>query len=162
MCLYLSLNERAEMCIRDRNGGADIKKAMILAPSGVLSFFRILVLYLCTEKILCIHIAAISSILNPDVYKRQPYSLPFRLTLCFFLLLTVLPDSLIFRIKYFPPIVHIFSTIAARAEFCVARATWMWNGLLRDLYYKRWEKYWQVLQDQLDGKLPVLLSLIHI
>ena len=31
-----------------------------------------------------------------------------------------------------------------------------WNGLLRDFYYKRWEKYWQVLQDQLDGKLPVL------
>ena len=27
---------------------------------------------------------------------------------------------------------------------------------LRDFYYKRWEKYWQVLQDQLDGKLPVL------
>lgn len=32
------------------NGGADLKKAIILAPSGVLSFFRILVLYLCTEK----------------------------------------------------------------------------------------------------------------
>lgn len=31
-----------------------------------------------------------------------------------------------------------------------------WNGLLRDFYYKRWEKYWQVLQDELDGKLPVL------
>ena len=35
-----------------------------------------------------------------------PYSLPFRLTLCFFLLLTVLPVSLIFRIKYFPPIAY--------------------------------------------------------
>lgn len=31
-----------------------------------------------------------------------------------------------------------------------------WNGLLKDFYYKRWEKYWQVLQDELDGKLPVL------
>ena len=31
-----------------------------------------------------------------------------------------------------------------------------WKELLRDFYYKRWAKYWQVLQDQLDGKLPVL------
>ena len=32
-----------------------------------------------------------------------------------------------------------------------------WNGLLRDFYYKRWEKYWQVLQDQLDG-IPLQLA----
>lgn len=31
-----------------------------------------------------------------------------------------------------------------------------WNGLLKDFYYPRWVKYWQTLQDELDGKLPVL------
>ena len=31
-----------------------------------------------------------------------PYSLPFRLTLCFFLLLTMLPDSLIFPHQVLP------------------------------------------------------------
>lgn len=31
-----------------------------------------------------------------------------------------------------------------------------WEGLLKDFYYPRWVKYWSVLQDELDGKLPVL------
>ncbi|MCQ2237180.1 MAG: alpha-N-acetylglucosaminidase [Bacteroidales bacterium] len=31
-----------------------------------------------------------------------------------------------------------------------------WNGLLKDFYYPRWAKYWSVLQDEVDGKLPVL------
>ena len=31
-----------------------------------------------------------------------------------------------------------------------------WNGLLKDYYYPRWEKYWEVLQDEMDGKLPVM------
>lgn len=31
-----------------------------------------------------------------------------------------------------------------------------WQGILRDFYYPRWQHYWQVLQDELDGKLPVL------
>lgn len=31
-----------------------------------------------------------------------------------------------------------------------------WNGLLKDFYYPRWQKFWQILQDELDGKLPVL------
>ena len=31
-----------------------------------------------------------------------------------------------------------------------------WQGILRDFYYPRWQKYFQVLQDELDGKLPVL------
>ncbi len=31
-----------------------------------------------------------------------------------------------------------------------------WNGLLRDFYYPRWQHYLQILEDELDGKLPVL------
>ena len=31
-----------------------------------------------------------------------------------------------------------------------------WNGLLRDFYYPRWVKYLDVLQQELDSKLPVL------
>ena len=31
-----------------------------------------------------------------------------------------------------------------------------WQGILKDFYYPRWAKYWQTLQDELDGKLPVL------
>jgi len=31
-----------------------------------------------------------------------------------------------------------------------------WNGLLKDFYYPRWQKYFQILQDELDGKLPVM------
>ena len=31
-----------------------------------------------------------------------------------------------------------------------------WQGILKDFYYPRWVKYFQVLQDELDGKLPVL------
>lgn len=31
-----------------------------------------------------------------------------------------------------------------------------WNGLLKDFYYPRWAKFWSVLQDEMDGKLPVL------
>ncbi|MBP5418684.1 MAG: alpha-N-acetylglucosaminidase [Bacteroidales bacterium] len=31
-----------------------------------------------------------------------------------------------------------------------------WNGLLKDYYYPRWVKYWSVLQDEMDGKLPVM------
>lgn len=31
-----------------------------------------------------------------------------------------------------------------------------WQGLLKDFYYPRWQKYWQILQDELDGRLPVL------
>jgi alpha-N-acetylglucosaminidase len=31
-----------------------------------------------------------------------------------------------------------------------------WNGLLKDYYYPRWVKYWSVLQDEIDGKLPVM------
>lgn len=33
-----------------------------------------------------------------------------------------------------------------------------WNGLLKDFYYKRWEAYWQTLQDVLDGKAMVELD----
>ena len=42
-----------------------------MAPSGAFIFFRILVLYLCTEKVLCCHIAAISSVLNPITNMQQ-------------------------------------------------------------------------------------------
>lgn len=31
-----------------------------------------------------------------------------------------------------------------------------WQGLLKDFYLPRWKKYIQVLQDEMDGKLPVL------
>ncbi len=31
-----------------------------------------------------------------------------------------------------------------------------WQGLLKDFYRPRWEHYWSVLQQELDGKLPVL------
>lgn len=31
-----------------------------------------------------------------------------------------------------------------------------WEGILKDFYYPRWVKYWSVLQDQIDGKAPVL------
>lgn len=31
-----------------------------------------------------------------------------------------------------------------------------WQGLLKDFYFPRWQKYWQILQDELDGRLPVL------
>ena len=31
-----------------------------------------------------------------------------------------------------------------------------WEGILKDFYYPRWQKYWQTLQDEMDGKLPVL------
>lgn len=30
-----------------------------------------------------------------------------------------------------------------------------WNGLLKDFYYKRWEHFFGILQDELDGKLPM-------
>lgn len=51
-----------------------------------------------------------------------------------------------------PVMFELMCELPWRAE----KFTKEWNGLLRDFYYKRWEKYWQVLQDQLDGKLPVL------
>lgn len=31
-----------------------------------------------------------------------------------------------------------------------------WNGLLKDFYYPRWVKYLDILEQELDGKLPVL------
>lgn len=31
-----------------------------------------------------------------------------------------------------------------------------WNGILRDFYYPRWVKYLDILEAELDGKLPVL------
>lgn len=31
-----------------------------------------------------------------------------------------------------------------------------WNGLLRDFYYPRWQHYLNILEQELDGKLPVL------
>lgn len=31
-----------------------------------------------------------------------------------------------------------------------------WNGLLKDFYLPRWEKYLDILEQELDGKLPVL------
>ena len=31
-----------------------------------------------------------------------------------------------------------------------------WQGILKDFYLPRWQKYFSVLQDELDGKLPVL------
>ncbi len=31
-----------------------------------------------------------------------------------------------------------------------------WNGILRDFYYPRWAHYFSILQDEMDGKLPVL------
>lgn len=31
-----------------------------------------------------------------------------------------------------------------------------WEGLLRDFYYPRWVKYFDIMQQELDGKLPVL------
>ncbi len=31
-----------------------------------------------------------------------------------------------------------------------------WSGILRDFYYPRWKHYLQMLEDELDGKLPVL------
>ncbi len=31
-----------------------------------------------------------------------------------------------------------------------------WQGILKDFYYTRWVKYFQILQEELDGKLPVL------
>lgn len=31
-----------------------------------------------------------------------------------------------------------------------------WNGLLKDFYYKRWAHFFGILQDELDGKLPML------
>ena len=31
-----------------------------------------------------------------------------------------------------------------------------WEGILKDFYYPRWEKYWSVLEEQIDGKTPVL------
>lgn len=31
-----------------------------------------------------------------------------------------------------------------------------WNGLLNDFYRPRWEVFWKVLEDELNGKLPVL------
>lgn len=33
-----------------------------------------------------------------------------------------------------------------------------WNGLLKDFYYKRWEQYWKVLEDVLNGKPMVQLD----
>nr|AIA84671.1 NAGLU [uncultured Bacteroides sp.] len=33
-----------------------------------------------------------------------------------------------------------------------------WNGILRDLYYKRWAAYWKTLSDVLDGKPLVTLD----
>jgi len=31
-----------------------------------------------------------------------------------------------------------------------------WQGILKDFYYPRWVKYFQLMQDQFDGKTPVL------
>ena len=31
-----------------------------------------------------------------------------------------------------------------------------WEGILKDFYYPRWAKYWSVLEEQIDGKAPVL------
>lgn len=31
-----------------------------------------------------------------------------------------------------------------------------WQGILRDFYYPRWQKYFATMQDQFDGKAPVL------
>ena len=31
-----------------------------------------------------------------------------------------------------------------------------WNGLLRDFYYPRWQHFFQLMQDELDGRLPML------
>lgn len=31
-----------------------------------------------------------------------------------------------------------------------------WSGLLKDFYYPRWQHYLQILEDELNGKLPVL------
>lgn len=31
-----------------------------------------------------------------------------------------------------------------------------WEGILKDFYYPRWVKYWSVLEEQIDGKAPVL------
>lgn len=31
-----------------------------------------------------------------------------------------------------------------------------WSGILRDFYYPRWSHYLQILEDELEGKLPVL------
>ena len=31
-----------------------------------------------------------------------------------------------------------------------------WQGILRDFYYPRWQHYFSILQDEMDGKLPVL------
>lgn len=31
-----------------------------------------------------------------------------------------------------------------------------WEGILRDFYYPRWVKYFDIMQQELDGKLPVL------
>ena len=30
-----------------------------------------------------------------------------------------------------------------------------WNGILKDFYYKRWKHFFGILQDELDGKLPM-------
>ena len=43
------------------------RKIIMFAPSGAWIFFRMFVLCLCTEKTLCIHIAAISSVLNSAI-----------------------------------------------------------------------------------------------
>lgn len=31
-----------------------------------------------------------------------------------------------------------------------------WQGILKDFYYPRWQKYFEVMQEQFDGKAPVL------
>ena len=31
-----------------------------------------------------------------------------------------------------------------------------WQGILRDFYYPRWKHFFGILQDELDGKLPML------
>lgn len=30
-----------------------------------------------------------------------------------------------------------------------------WNGILKDFYYKRWKHFFSIMQDELDGKLPM-------
>lgn len=50
------------------------RKTRMSAASGASVFLRILVLYLCTVKTLCIHTAAISSVRNPAFIRQQSYT----------------------------------------------------------------------------------------
>ena len=57
-------------------------------------------------SIICLLLLTICAGFSPFFQAPISFSLPFPPYFCFFLLLTVLPDSLIFRIKYFPPIAY--------------------------------------------------------